>query len=53
MSKWLSGFVYRIDVPLSSFVVATAGTGLLALATVGREILKVMRSRPVSALRYE
>ncbi|HET8699111.1 MAG TPA: FtsX-like permease family protein, partial [Gammaproteobacteria bacterium] len=53
MSKWLAGFVYRIDVPLSSFVVATAGTGLLALVTVGREILKVMRSRPVSALRYE
>jgi hypothetical protein len=49
----LSGFVYRTSIPLSSFVLATAGTALLALATVGREIVKVMRSRPVSSLRYE
>src|SRR4029079_14625932 len=53
MSKWLAGFVYRTELPLSSFVFATAGTALLALVTVGREILKVMRSRPVSSLRYE
>ena len=53
MSGWLSGFVYRTSIPLSSFVLATAGTALLAFATVGREIVKVMRSRPVSLLRYE
>ncbi len=53
MSQWLEGFVYRTDLPLSSFVLATAGTALLALATLGREILKVMRSRPVTSLRYE
>jgi putative ABC transport system permease protein len=53
MSKWLAGFVYRTELPLSSFALATAGTALLALVTVGREILKVMRSRPVSSLRYE
>ncbi len=53
MSEWLSGFVYRTAIPLSSFALATAGTALLALVTVGREILRVMRSRPVSSLRYE
>jgi putative ABC transport system permease protein len=53
MSGWLAGFVYRTAIPLSSFALATAGTAVLALATVGREIVKVMRSRPVSSLRYE
>jgi putative ABC transport system permease protein len=53
MSEWLSGFVYRTEIPLSSFVLATAGTALLALVTVGREIFKVMRARPVNSLRYE
>jgi putative ABC transport system permease protein len=53
MSGWLSGFVYRTEIPLSSFLLATLGTVLLALVTVGREILKVMRARPVSSLRYE
>lgn len=53
MSGWLSGFVYRTDIPLVSFLLATGGTALLALATVGREVLKVMRSRPVTSLRYE
>jgi putative ABC transport system permease protein len=53
MSAWLSGFVYRTDIPLSSFALATLGTALLALVTVGREVLKVMVSRPVNSLRYE
>jgi putative ABC transport system permease protein len=53
MSGWLAGFVYRTAIPVSSFALATAGTAVLALATVGREIVKVMRSRPVSSLRYE
>jgi putative ABC transport system permease protein len=53
MSAWLSGFAYRTEIPLSSFVLATAGTAALALVTVGREVVKVMRSRPVTSLRYE
>jgi putative ABC transport system permease protein len=53
MNGWLAGFVYRTELPLSSFVIATAGTAALALATVGREIVRVMRSRPVNSLRYE
>ena len=53
MSGWLAGFVYHTAIPLSSFVLATAGTAVLALVTVGREIVRVMRSRPVSSLRYE
>ena len=53
MNGWLAGFVYRTELPLSSFVLATVGTAALALATVGREIVRVMRSRPVNSLRYE
>ena len=53
MSNWLSGFVFRTEIPWSSFVLATTGTAFLALVTVGREILRVMRSRPVNSLRYE
>ena len=53
MSNWLTGFVYRTEIPWSSFVLATAGTAFLALVTVGREIFRVMRSRPVNSLRYE
>jgi putative ABC transport system permease protein len=53
MNGWLSGFVYRTAIPLSSFVLATTGTAVLALVTVGREVARVMRSRPVNSLRYE
>jgi putative ABC transport system permease protein len=53
MNGWLAGFVYRTAIPLSSFVLATAGTAALALVTVGREVARVMRSRPVNSLRYE
>jgi len=53
MSRWLAGFVYHTALPLSSFVLATTGTAVLALVTVGREIVRVMQSRPVNSLRYE
>ena len=53
MKEWIAAFVYHTDIPFSSFVLATAGTTLLALLTVGREILKAMRSRPANSLRYE
>jgi len=39
--------------PVSSFLLATVGTSLLALLTVGRELVRAVRSRPVDALRYE
>jgi putative ABC transport system permease protein len=53
MQQWLAGFAYRIDIPLSGFLVATVGTTLLAFFTVGREIFKVVKSKPVDSLRYE
>jgi putative ABC transport system permease protein len=53
MQQWLAGFAYRIDIPLSGFLVATVGTTLLAFFTVGREIFKVMKANPVDSLRYE
>ncbi|MES2625623.1 MAG: ABC transporter permease [Pseudomonadota bacterium] len=51
--QWLAGFAYRIELSASSFILATVGTSILAALTVGREILKVVKDRPVNALRYE
>lgn len=53
MYQWLAGFAYRTDLALSSFVLATLGMSALALLTVGREMFRMVRYKPVDALRYE
>jgi putative ABC transport system permease protein len=53
MQQWLSGFAYRTDLSLASFVLASAGTALLALLTVGSQIYRVVLTKPVNSLRYE
>lgn len=53
LDAWLSGFVYRIDLALPNFVLASLATALIAAATVSREIYRVVSNNPVQALRYE
>ena len=53
MHSWLNNFVYRI--PLSSwfFIVAIAGSVLIAWLTVGYKAIKAALANPVKSLRTE
>ncbi|MEE8371906.1 MAG: FtsX-like permease family protein, partial [Sphingomonadales bacterium] len=55
MSRWLDGFIYRLD--LSVLPIMATAAGLLALliawATVGTHATRVARANPIKALRYE
>ena len=53
MSRWLQGFAYHIDLPLWSFPLAAFAALAIAVVTVGGHSIKVARSAPVKALRYE
>jgi putative ABC transport system permease protein len=53
MQRWLSGFAYRIDMPLWPFAAASALALIVALSTVGGQAWVVARQKPVLALRYE
>ena len=53
MNNWLSGFVYRTDIAMGNFLLATAITTAIALVTVSKEIITIVRANPVMALRYE
>jgi putative ABC transport system permease protein len=53
MQRWLSGFAYRIDLPLWLFPVAALAVLVVALATVTAQALAVTRQKPVASLRYE
>jgi putative ABC transport system permease protein len=53
MQRWLSGFAYRIDLPLWLFPAAALVVLVVALATVTAQALAVARSKPVTALRHE
>ncbi len=53
MNRWLEGFAYRIEIQWWVFVVAGAGTVLIALLTISFQAIKSALMNPVKSLRSE
>jgi putative ABC transport system permease protein len=53
MKQWLLDFQYRIDMPVSVFVVAGIGAILIALFTVSLQGMKAATANPAESLRTE
>lgn len=51
--KWLMQYPYRTDVSWWIFISALIITAIIALLTIGYQILKAARSNPADCLRYE
>ena len=50
---WLEGFVYRIDIEYSIFILSGTGALVIAILTVSYQSLKAARINPSETLRYE
>ncbi|MEE9464654.1 MAG: ABC transporter permease [Candidatus Neomarinimicrobiota bacterium] len=50
---WLENFAYRIDLGITTFVMAGGLVLLIALLTVSYQAIKAATSNPVDAIRYE
>ncbi len=53
MKQWFTGFVYRIDMPIFSFLIVNVVTILLTVITVSTQSVKAVKASPVKALKYE
>jgi len=53
LSKWLQGFVYRIEMTWWVFVLAGGLTMLVAFLTVSWHAVRAATANPVESLRYE
>ncbi|UCE06997.1 MAG: FtsX-like permease family protein, partial [bacterium] len=53
MNKWLQNFAYKINIGLSTFIIAAVLTMILALSTVSYQSIKAAFTDPVKSLRYE
>jgi len=53
MSRWLSGYAYRIDMPVAVFFIASVVVAVLALVTVCYKSYAVARVNAVEGLRSE
>jgi len=53
VSKWLSGFTYRIDLSIWPFVIAMVISMLITLITVSFRSFKAARANTIDALKYE
>lgn len=52
-NNWLSGFAYRIDMPIWPFIVATLSSVIIAVLTISIQARKAAVNNPVDALKYE
>ncbi len=52
-SRWLGQFAFRIDMPVSAFLLASLAAALIAGAAVAVHSFKVARANPIGALKYE
>ncbi|GAA4198997.1 ABC transporter permease [Pedobacter jeongneungensis] len=53
ISKWLSGYEYRISVSALPFIAAISLSVIIAILTVSVQSVKVAKANPVDALKYE
>lgn len=53
MTRWLAGFVDRVDLPFWLFLAAGGAALFVASITVLYHALSVARASPATALRYE
>ena len=50
---WVRNFAYRADINVHIFFVTAAAALIIAFLTAGYHCIRVARSNPVDALRYE
>lgn len=53
INRWLAAFEYRIELSFIPFMIAIGLSLLVAILTVSIQSVKVARSNPVDALKYE
>jgi putative ABC transport system permease protein len=53
MQRWLSAYLFRIDLDPRLFIAVSAVTLLIAILAVGGQAIAIARRKPVAALRYE
>jgi predicted permease len=53
MHKWLTSFVFRVDIGISVFITAMFTSIVIAWITVGYKAIRAARANPVKSLRTE
>jgi putative ABC transport system permease protein len=51
--RWLGQFAYRIEMPVSAFLLASFAATFVAGAAIALHIMRVARANPAAALKYE
>ncbi len=53
MNDWLNNFAYRTDIKISMLIITVVVSVVIAVATVGSQVIKTAIQNPVKALRAE
>lgn len=53
INHWLSAYSFRVAISILPFAIAVALSFLIAILTVSIQSVKVAKSNPIDALKYE
>jgi len=53
MNQWLSDFPYRIDLNLTTFLLAILSAMIVALITIMTQVLRIAQINPIQVIQYE
>ncbi len=53
MNKWLRNFAYKTNISIEIFLITGSFSLLIAIVTVGYQVIKAACANPVDSLRYE
>jgi len=53
LQAWLQGFAYRLEVEMTTFLLAALAAIAIAILTIGYQSVKAARTNPIESLRYE
>ncbi|MFC2126714.1 hypothetical protein ACFLU5_18160, partial [Bacteroidota bacterium] len=53
MTRWLESFAFKINIDLSTYLIAGSIIMIVTLLTIGFQTLKSARTNPVEELKYE
>jgi putative ABC transport system permease protein len=53
LHSWLQDFAYRVDLTISSFLLGSILTMLIASVSISVKVIQGARAKPISSLRYE
>ena len=53
MNRWLEGYAFRVGIGIEIFILASLLIAMIAMITIGYQVMRAALANPVDAIKYE